>query len=445
MKKLFLTLAVIISAASMMAQTAEEKAALKAAQQAQKAAQKQAKSQLDEAIKLRDSALPLMQKPDATEEDFRTACLQAAKGLELVTTALESGNIEEKRLFDAWKCSDDLASTKLNNELFLAAKSMPFDTLAFHNALQIVGKSKQGVLKYGNPKDDAHKPIVAAAALQLVSIMPYYAYDGQFNMNSNPAIALQGFDTYINYASIFPEVANEEAVKNPKVPVNQIAYYAFMCAYEAKDPASMEKYYDLAITFEAGAEGVKQRKVVYYLQQGDTARWAAESKKIAMENPGANADMIQNLLAYYQGKGVDKMGEFADEVLAVDPSNVIANYAKGYILFSQEKYDEALPLYQKCVETKPDYVDAQIQCGLCLSNMGSRYNKSVQNKKYKTQAEANAATEKIKDFYRKAIPYFEKVQELCPDEPGKWAYELKIWYGVIGDKAKEAEYAKLAE
>lgn len=446
MKKIILSLAMMLCAAGVMAQqTPEEKAAAKAAAAELKAQQKQAKSLLDEAVKLRDMALPLMQKADATAQELQQARQGARDGFQKVSQALESGHVDPKRLFEAWKCSDDLASMMLNEELQKAAASMPFDTLGFHNALIQVGKSKQGVLKYGNPKDDTQKLVLASAETQLVSIMTYYAYDGQFNMTSNPKLALQGFDTYMNYAKLFPEVANYDAVKNPKIPNNQIAYYAFMCAFEAKDVAAMDKYYPLAVTFEAGAEGVKQRKVMYYLQEGDTLRWAEECKKMAMADPKNNEDMIQNLLAFYQRQGTEAMTAFADEVLAADPENLIANYAKGYVLFSQEKYEDALALYQRCTEIKPEYVDAQIQCGLCLNNMGNAYNRKIQGKKFKSQAEVKAEEDKVKDFFRRAIPYFEKVEELCPTEPNRWAYELKTSYGVIGDKANEAKYKEICD
>ena len=51
--------------------------------------------------------------------------------------------------------------------------------------------------------------------------------------------------------------------------------------------------------------------------------------------------------------------------------------------------------------------------------------------------------EETKKMFGEAIPYFEKARECTPDEPQKWAYELKQCYSVTGQAAKAAEMDKL--
>ena len=41
------------------------------------------------------------------------------------------------------------------------------------------------------------------------------------------------------------------------------------------------------------------------------------------------------------------------------------------------------------------------------------------------------------------IPFFEKARECAPDEPMKWAFELRQCYSVTGQAAKAAEMDKL--
>ena len=45
----------------------------------------------------------------------------------------------------------------------------------------------------------------------------------------------------------------------------------------------------------------------------------------------------------------------------------------------------------------------------------------------------------MKEWYKKAEPYFLKVRELEPDNAERWASRLKTVYYIIGDKAKETE------
>ena len=132
---------------------------------------------------------------------------------------------------------------------------------------------------------------------------------------------------------------------------------------------------------------------------------------------------------------------YADEVLAADKDVLIANYGKGYVYFAQEKYDEAFACYRKCNELKPDYYDAWYQAGLCKFRQALAKNATVSN--IKNQVKAKATLEEVKKMFGEAIPYFEKARECTPDEPQKWAYELKQCYSVTGQAAKAAEMDKL--
>ena len=145
--------------------------------------------------------------------------------------------------------------------------------------------------------------------------------------------------------------------------------------------------------------------------------------------------------AFYAKNPVE-LGKFCDEVLAEAPYSKMANYGKGYSLFAESKYAEALEYYKKSVEADPDYLDGNIQCGICLFNIADANNKTIVGKRYKSQAEADADVQKnVRAYFEQALPYFEKVRQLVPDDSGKWAYELRTIYNAIGqkDKAKELE------
>ena len=61
----------------------------------------------------------------------------------------------------------------------------------------------------------------------------------------------------------------------------------------------------------------------------------------------------------------------------------------------------------------------------------------------KNQTEAKKTLEEVKTIMNKAIPFFEKARELTPDEPQKWAFELRQCYSVTGQADKAAEMDKL--
>jgi len=147
------------------------------------------------------------------------------------------------------------------------------------------------------------------------------------------------------------------------------------------------------------------------------------------------------LLAYYQKSGMDKMVEYADAVLAVDPNVYIANYGKAYVLFATNKYDDALVLYKKCAEIKSDSYDSWYQCGLCKYRQALDLNNTISS--IKNRVKAQETLEKTKTLFAEALPFFEKARECMPDDPEKWAYELKQCYTVTGNAAKASEMSKL--
>ena len=108
------------------------------------------------------------------------------------------------------------------------------------------------------------------------------------------------------------------------------------------------------------------------------------------------------------------------------------------VLFGEEKYEEALPFFKKSTEVDPTFADAYYNAGVCCCNEGYAINDAISQKKL-TKKEYDAEIAKVKEWYKKAEPYFLKVRELEPDNAERWASRLKTVYYIIGDKAKETE------
>ena len=168
---------------------------------------------------------------------------------------------------------------------------------------------------------------------------------------------------------------------------------------------------------------------------------------MTLKEPKANETYIQMLIAYYinadkkAGPESNLMMKYVDDIIAVDPNILMANYGKAYKLFETEKYDEALAAYKRCTEIKPDYYDAWYQCGLCKYRQALAKNATVSS--IKNQTLAKQTLEITKKLFGEAIPFFEKARECAPDEPQKWAFELRQCYSVTGQAEKAAEMDKL--
>lgn len=446
MKKVLLSMAALLLASSLYAQ--DDKAAAKAAKEAEKVAKKEAQNLFNEGMKCFEKAnaqynelnqFRMMTKDqakvEAKQKEVAAAALDLSKqGAPLLSKAFATGLVEEKKLFDGYRAHDFMLSQLINAELQHAAAKEPFDTAFFAKAAVEMCDACHNQLKYGKKSDDQQKLTMVQVEAKFPRLHTYLGYATQFAVeNKDLDGACAAFENYKNFAQKYPEVANDDAVKNPQISNAQFAFNIYFTAYQMHRYDICDKFYDEALLFDdANSHAfVVSSRPQMYLQKGDTVAWANALKEMINSDPNSNNAEIaaQNLLAHYSQKGVDEMVKFADELLAKNPNNKIANYGKGYSFVKAGNYAEAVKYYEKCVEVDPEYVDGNYQCGFCYYQIGLENGRKIMDKKYKSQAEADKDSEaKVKVYLRKAAPYFEKVRELKPEDPDRWAAELKVIY-----------------
>lgn len=435
MKKILISMVLFLSVGTIMGQV--DKAALKQLQ-------KEAKAQMASAEKINQAITAKINEKSATEEEIMSEC---KKGQSLLRKAIKGGGVDEKKIGEAYKTLAELSFQPHNIMLKHAVDKEPFDTAYFYSNLKTLTDALQGELQNtkvtkGEAGNEAH---LKNRLMNLAQCGDYYIYAAQFNNECGQVDkALEAFDIAMNYTKRYPEVEGKAELR---IPNEQIAYYAFHTAHEGKKYDKMDELYDQAVKFAEGALGTKQVKASSYLERGDSLGWSNFVRELTLQEPKANEDFVQMLIAYYLKKDKEAgpesnlMMPYVDEILAKDPNILIAQYGKAYKYFETEKYDEAFDAYKKCTEIKNDYYDAWYQCGLCKYRKALALNATVSS--IKNQTEAKKALEATKALFGEAIPFFEKARECAPDEPQKWAFELRQCYSVTGQAAKAAEMDKL--
>ena len=348
----------------------------------------------------------------------------------LLTQALTSG--ETKDMAMAWNTQGDLYQRIFAEELNKAAAHQPMDTAKFVKNLYACLDAYEKCNEV-----DEDKEYVEKNKANVMKFRTFLMYAGQFNFqNHNFSEAYKAYDAWLNFPKTQKMVASEPAVLNDTVfDKRQVAYYACLAAYQGKEYDKVATHIEEALQYDKEAKTVCQLHLMMLLEQGDTTQWISASKQYAK----ADEAIAQNLLAYYAEKKLnDEALAFADELLAADPNNKIANYSKGVVLFGQEKYNEALPFFEKSAEIDPTFSDAYYNAGVCCCNEGYAVNEEIGKKKL-TQKAYDAEIVKVKDLYKKGEPYFLKVKELEPDNPERWASRLRTIYYILGDKEKEKE------
>jgi len=433
MKKTIISMALLLSVGTIMGQV--DKAALKQAQ-------KEAKVQMSEAQKINEAITARIN--EATEDEIISEC---KKGQALIRKAIKSEAIPENKLGEAYKISADMANYVNTSLLKKTEKQQAIDTLFFLSNLKVMTSALQGEAKYTKvTKGEAgNEKYLKGRLFNLAQCGNFYLYAAQLCGESKRYDkALEAFEIAMNYSTLYPEVAEQAKLS---IPNDKIAYHAFHIAHEGKKYDKMSELYDRAVQYADGAEITKQVMLESYRECGDTLTWANKIREMTVKDPKANESYIQMLIGYYLRKDKEAgaesslMMQYVDDIIATDPNILMAHYGKAHKYFEQEKYEEAFAEYQKCTEIKSDYYDAWYQCGLCKYKKALAMNATVSS--IKDQTLAKKTLEMTKELFGEAIPFFEKARECAPDEPQKWAYELRQCYNVTGQKEKAEEMDKL--
>ena len=360
---------------------------------------------------------------------FRENKIDEAQGY--LTEALTSG--ETKNMSKAWDLQGEIYQRIFSIELNKASQKQPLDTTKFEKNLFDCLNAYEECNEYDTKKEYFEKN---KANIKKFRQFVYYA--GVFNLqNGKYKEAYNALDKWMKYPTTYKLIEGDPSMLNDStVDKAEVGYYACLAAYQAKDMNNVSTYLNEAMNYERDIKTVRQLHLTSLLEKGDTAEWVNVARKYAVEDEIT----AQNLLAHYSRSGNNQAAlDFAESLIAADPENIIANYAKGVVLYESKKYEEALPFFDKCTEIDPMYVDAFYNGGLCCQRIGMSKNEEIVGKKFKTKAELDSELNKVKDWFRKAETYFVTLKDLVPDEPNRWAYQLKSIYYTLEDKEKEAE------
>lgn len=457
MKKFAITLALVLSTASIVAQSPEDKAAAKAAEKARKEAVKQANARFKEGIGVGDRILLLQSeiKLEKNKADKADAAVIAAKSEEMLTLSLQSyeminealqtGLVDDAKKFDGYRQMEISCSRLLNNELENYQAKRPVDVVIMEKAVNGVCDAYHGEITYGKESNPLHKNIIEAAKGNLPESMKYYAYLCQFSLDvKNIEAACRAMDSYVTFPQKYPEMAQHAQVATPQIKPSQLAAMIFSAGFDAGNTEICNKY--AAIALDGADENTRQfvqsRNAQLLKDQGKMDEWLTYLKSVIAADPSSSMAEIfmQQIMAYLDAKSASEIDAFTAEMVKLYPDNHTANYCRGYYLaYKADQYEQGAEFYKKAYEIKPDYADAIYNCGYCYYKKAINKAAEVSGSKQKTQAAVNKAEAEVKELFRQAMPYFERLREMSPDDSDRWAGPLNTIYKNIGEKEKAQE------
>lgn len=349
------------------------------------------------------------------------------KAEQLINEALN--NAETKNDPATWDVAGFIQKRYNEEEMKNAFLKKPYDTVKVYNSILKMYEYFQKcdeLAQIPNEKGKIKNKFRKSNAATMLAERPNLINGGIqfFNMDKN-AEALKFFSTYVE-SSNYPMLADKELAKNDTL-ISQVAYYTTLAADRVGNKDAIIKYAPYAINDKENGKFAMQLLADAYKSKGDTATWVKTLQEGIIKFPD-NDFFFANLVDYYNASNQpSKAMEFADNMLAKDPTNKMYLYVKGYLYFNMKKYDEAIEFFKKAIEIDPKYAEAYSNAGLSFLMKAQEFaDKSTTNVNDPKYAQAQAT---IKKLYEQARPYCEKARELKPEDKSLWLQQLyRIYY-----------------
>ncbi|MBQ8462748.1 MAG: hypothetical protein IJ544_01340 [Prevotella sp.] len=370
-----------------------------------------------------------------------------AEAVKVITPALTSSETLDKAA--AWHQYSDIFYAQHSGIAEAAAKSAitheAYDTLTMYNAAIKAWETalkcdefdlqpnEKGKVKprFRNEAQNRYKIF----GVQLVQAGQFF-YQHKDNDN-----ALKAWKLYCDMKNtpIFAEVQDF-----PKDPFfYDITYYTAFLSYQTKDYDNAVKYAQL--TAENPEKVEDANEILLFAKKDnmqtkeDSVSYVAMVKDLHKAHP--DQERYFNLLMDYYSHANNPvaMNEWLNEESQINPQNSMVWALMGENKMNEEKWDEAIALYDKAIEVKPDFVQCIFNAGRCYYSSAMELQNKLADKNGMI---TNENRNKVVEVVKKAEGYYVRAKELDPDRAAcNWAYPLyQIYYFLKdNDKMKEIE------
>lgn len=357
-------------------------------------------------------------------------------------------NPKTTKFAQMYNMAAELQAQIFNPELMKAAQGVPFDTTLFVTTLDKMvdyyTKSHEADIT-PDKKGKVKSKYVQANHDRMMAILDYYNYAAVFmNQSGKADKSMEYFEKYLNLPKnpIFSEHETDSIYASKRSAYSQTAFNLALLNFNAKSWDKAIEYADVALEDTLGTRDLYIIKMQSYLAKNDSTTWLKTLTDAVKRTE--DEGFMQNLLYYYVvHNDIQGATAMADELVAANPNNKGPWYMKGCVELNLLKdYAASRTSFEKALAIDPNYIDANVNMAYTYMNeVVSRRNKGEFKLDRTNVKQFNEEFEKIKVYYEKALPYFEKVRELAPDQPRLWASALQQIYTNLQqpDKAKEMD------
>ena len=251
-----------------------------------------------------------------------------------------------------------------------------------------------------------------------------------FCNNNQDKEALSFFSKYLTSAKLPMFEGQDLIASDPNYKM--IAYYAALAGMRLEDYAAIEQAAPLAV--DTTKEGMQALEILSYAykNQNKNEEFLATLNE-GLEKFPEHLYFFGNLVDYYvNNEQPEKALELASDMMAKQPENSYYAYVQGFIYHQMKNYDKAAEGFQKAIELDPTNAEAYSNLGLVYTIKAQAILDSIPVDLDINDPEYQEGTAKAKGLYEKALPIYQKVRELKPDEQNLWLNGLYLIYYKLG-------------
>jgi tetratricopeptide (TPR) repeat protein len=271
----------------------------------------------------------------------------------------------------------------------------------------------------------------------LLANRPFYSNAGIYYYNNKDyEKAYKNFKLYGDYKKM--ELFKDEKWTTPDSVDNQVRYYAGLSAvFIPNHQAAVEIFEEIK---DGGVNEVDIYRALAgeYQQLEDSVNFEktiiAGFKKFPAEDY-----FLLNLInqSISKGKSNDAIA-YLDAAIAKDPENAQLYDVLGQIYEGEKKNDEAIKYMKKALELKPDSIDFLSHLGRVYFNLG--FEKRNEADQIKNPAQYKIESQKALNYFKEALPYFEKAVAIDSTNKNLVLILSQIYYTLgMGEKYEKTE------
>jgi tetratricopeptide (TPR) repeat protein len=339
---------------------------------------------------------------------------------------------------ETWFVAGDVFSKKSDKEYKNQLLKKPFDQDVLGGSLVTAYGYYQKCYDLDQLPNEKGK-IKPAFSKDIKGIFQTYFTDGQLIRygsylfdKKQYADVVKAFDVYLAIPDL--KMFKPGELKKDST-YKMVKYYTAIAAINANDTIGSIKRLEALKGDNYETKNVYELLYQQYYAKKDTAAYI-QVLKDGFDKFPAEPFFLQNLInaLIYSGKTKDAL-DYLAKAIEKEPNVAQYHYVQGRLKEESNDFDGAKAAYEKALELKPDYAEAENAIGRLYFNKAAALQQASNDIKDINESQKKVA--EAMSIFKQSLPYFLKAHQMNPTDAELKSDLKKIYYRLRMDKEYE--------